>query len=315
MKHSLNHFLLGGGVLASLLLLSSSLTSCQDEDYGYTAEQIAYQTNFEKTFGKIAPDQIWDFSSYNLERLGLSGGPTAEDKINVDENGTRAMSEDPSIIRTNITTGSASGYYTVTQKTINWLNQNLPEKVDSRSLSKPFKLLNPYYTTQSTDDNKGKFLIIPIYQGQSGMLWDLHLVDDTKDYNIWSKSDHVRYTVDYSQWEEFMYNSYIEDKNADGWAEASPAYFNTTDIRLKNPFSNLSNRITTNTGDVTYDTNMNSIKVRFELPTKDEHGKEISSSATGAFYLVNRNDPDNIKYYKLSFASSNNGNYTFSTTG
>ena len=63
---------LAAGLIASVPLF---LSSCQDEDYGYTSEQIAYRTNFEKKFGKIKDIQTFDMSSYNLNRLGLQGGP------------------------------------------------------------------------------------------------------------------------------------------------------------------------------------------------------------------------------------------------
>ena len=60
----------------SALCFLSLAVSCQDEELGYTADQIAYRTNFEKAFGKISDVPTWDFSSYNLARLGLQGGPT-----------------------------------------------------------------------------------------------------------------------------------------------------------------------------------------------------------------------------------------------
>jgi len=60
-------------VAASLLLA----TSCQEEDFGYTATEIAYRINFEKVYGKVKPDQVWDLTTYNLKCLGLTGGPSA----------------------------------------------------------------------------------------------------------------------------------------------------------------------------------------------------------------------------------------------
>ncbi len=62
--------------LITLLVTSLMATSCHEEDFGYTSFEIAYKTNFEKQYGKIKPDQTWDFSSHNLRKLGLVGGPS-----------------------------------------------------------------------------------------------------------------------------------------------------------------------------------------------------------------------------------------------
>lgn len=64
-------FFLTVGLITSLIL-----ASCQEEDFGYNSFEIAYKTNFEKVYGKIKPDQTWDFSSHNLRKLGLVGGPS-----------------------------------------------------------------------------------------------------------------------------------------------------------------------------------------------------------------------------------------------
>lgn len=65
MKHSLNQTLLGSGALASLLL-SASLVSCQDEDYGYTQSEVyqsyierKYAEEFAKVFPKVDPEHTW----------------------------------------------------------------------------------------------------------------------------------------------------------------------------------------------------------------------------------------------------------------
>lgn len=65
MKHSLKQTLLGSGAIASLLL-SASLVSCQDEDYGYTQEEIhqsyldrKYAEEFAKAFPNADPNHTW----------------------------------------------------------------------------------------------------------------------------------------------------------------------------------------------------------------------------------------------------------------
>lgn len=182
------------GILASALLFSG----CQDEDYGYTSEQIAYRTNFEKMYGKIDPDQIWDFSTYNLGKLGLTGGPS-EGAVS---GKTLTRAADGMVQKYN----SSDVWYDVSPQTTAWLNNNLEEKRDNRQFVSPFE-----WTKGSSDF----FYIIPIYQGQSGMIWNLELIDigiGTEKTNtstiIWSKSENLQYTEDFSRWEEFFYESY-----------------------------------------------------------------------------------------------------------
>ncbi len=187
MKHK---FLFSLGLASSILLLGS----CQDEEFGYTADQIAYQSNFEKMYGKISEDQIWDFSSYNLKKLGLTGGPsnnlltrgTPDDVHQADY-----WSEAVTVLGQN-----EDKWYDVSEETTDWINQHLPEKEEHTDEVTAF-------TLKKTDN----FYIIPIYQGQSGMIWDLELVDNNGRHRIWSKSENFQYTYDFKKWEEFFYDT------------------------------------------------------------------------------------------------------------
>lgn len=223
-------------------LLSLATTSCQDEDFGYTAEQIAYRTNFEKAFGKISPDQTWDLSSYNLRQLGLQGGPSASGNAmgtrsakNKDWN-TGGASCNGAI--EGATSGSGilkavgENYYTVEDNTLTWLNKYLTEGTSHTTLGTSFKLVKP--------ENNKDFLIIPVYQGHSGMTWDLHLVAENNsnqlmDYKLWSHSDGFKYNKDYNDGIEFYYNTadeYIGDIYE--WAEGGVV----KGIQLKRAFPN-----------------------------------------------------------------------------
>lgn len=291
MKHLLNKTLLSSGALASLLL-SASLVSCQDEDFGYTAEQISYQSNFEKTFGKIAPDQIWDFSSYNLEQLGLIGGPT-NDYAAIGSNSTRAMAAEPAQvnnIRSFIKSGSDTTYYNVRQKTITWLDNFMTEKHNHKSEGKPFKFINPYFVdlenpNHNTNDLDGKFLIIPIYQGQSGMVCNLHLVDNTTDYTIWEKSQGIHYSLDYTKWEEYIYVYHNS-----GYCDWNYEEGTMTNLWLQKALADYSK------------SNNSDVYIRFELPSGAE--------CQGYFY-INKNGNS---YPITSELSGNdfNGIFTFS---
>lgn len=50
-----------------LLTFMVTLTSCQDEDFGYTKEDVwkgVYARNFIKAFGPVNPNENWDFSQF-----------------------------------------------------------------------------------------------------------------------------------------------------------------------------------------------------------------------------------------------------------
>lgn len=43
-----------------MLVAGLAVTSCQDEDFGFNADQIAYETLFKKSFGEIDPNHDWN---------------------------------------------------------------------------------------------------------------------------------------------------------------------------------------------------------------------------------------------------------------
>lgn len=54
-------------LLPSVIVTSAialSLTACQEEDFGFNARDIAYYEQFQKTFGKIDPNQDWSMAAY-----------------------------------------------------------------------------------------------------------------------------------------------------------------------------------------------------------------------------------------------------------
>ncbi len=217
--------------LASLSMASLAiLASCQDEDFGYTTQDVrnsVYARNFEKHYGKIAADQTWDFSRDNLDRLGLVGGPTAQTRALTRAGGSHpvldgyAMGGQPSGLfsgkgsesatyelqsdKTNGQSGAKNisnipvsttpdGWYPVDNSTLTWLNTKLSEKNNHRSLGDAF----------SFSKSDREFMIIPIYEGQAGMRWSLHIADQGSDsstptdYMIWSRSEGLLYKANES---------------------------------------------------------------------------------------------------------------------
>lgn len=278
--------LLGSGALASLLL-SSVLTSCQDEDFGYTSEEIraaAYARNFENKYGKISKNQTWDFSSYGLYNMGLSGGATVDAETR-SFNSTRANSE----ISHNL-----YGDYEISSTTTKWLNEHMAEKVNNSSQVMSFSL-------KASD----VFYILPIYQGQSGMLWDLKLEDESNSYTIWHKSDGFKFTTDFTMWEEFHYQTGSHTANWDNNANSA--------LRLANIFSNLSSSIASS-GDVkltfSVPNGLSSLKGHFIIQYEytDSEGEKKPG-----YYNLTGND-FNISTNEVNKANcADNGYFTFSS--
>lgn len=148
-----------------------SLSACQDEDFGYTAEQIAYRTNFEKTFKDYRNVETWDFSTYNLNKMGLEGGPSFNGQ-------TRATG--------NSTTPITGRWFNVPEGVSDWLDENLKEGIDNR------KKGTLDFVLRMPDDHD--ILIIPIYQGQAGLVWNLGIKDEATGSTeiIWEKSHGIQ---------------------------------------------------------------------------------------------------------------------------
>lgn len=180
------------GVMALALL-----PSCQDEDFGYTAEQIKYAKNFTEKYGEIPSDKSWDLSSsanaYNPSFTRASGG-LGNGSDNEDLNQGQDEHYD------------LKGYWEVPSQTLKWLENNLIEKKDNRWLGSNFVLkINP----------NSDFAIIPIYQGKSAINSSLSI--KINGYNLKeicprSKNIQAKRTAE-SEWEDLGYY--------DGWASTS----------------------------------------------------------------------------------------------
>lgn len=148
-----------------MALVATSMVACsnnQDVFDGGAIEKTAkqsYAENFAKKYPNVDMNQNWDFSSKQSDYRIASGNKAH----------TRAGEGV-------ITTGS---WYEVDNNTLAWMHEQLVEGQDNR------KLGNPFYMTVPGND----FTIIPIYQGQAGAMWNLHVVVDGVDYLVWEKSN------------------------------------------------------------------------------------------------------------------------------
>lgn len=151
--------------ITSLLVIS-----CQDEDFGYTQEEIfrnAYERNFVKAFGPIDPNQSWDFSMYAY-------------------NPARAVSS----AKTRAAGDAEDGWYKVPQNLLDdFLKKTLVQGNDNSGSGETFCFMSGH------ED----FTLTPIYQEGSGDLgWSLHMVmfdpltGAENDKLVWSKSERLK---------------------------------------------------------------------------------------------------------------------------
>ncbi len=256
-------------IALALFTAASSLvlSSCQDEDYGYETDTIrasVYSRNFQKMYGEIDPDQTWDFSSYNLRKLGLAGGPSDETR----GGGVYTRAEIPGLVNK-----YNSGWYTVSAKTTTWLNSHLKEKVNNTTYVSSFNW-------EKVSDSDPLY-IIPIYQGQTGMIWDLELVDlDSHTSSIiWSKSENLQYTQHFKEWDEFFYESWE--------SEEAPA------TSMKNNYGINDNKLQT----LKFGKPLSSVPSTFSSSDDIIAAFNVSREIPGAFYITLG---DNTKPTKLT---------------
>lgn len=163
------------------------LASCQDEDFGYTAEDVkkgAFGRNFENEYGKIDPDQSWDLTNYMtrtakyddealVDYLLRNGGQT---RASGAYNPIGSLPDNLSGIEID-----GEGYYHVQANTIKWLRSFLKEGKNNTSLGSAFSLRAP----------SNKIAIVPIYQGFANMDWSLYIRHDGTDTKLWTESENI----------------------------------------------------------------------------------------------------------------------------
>ena len=148
-----------------MVIAASTMVACTKNADLFDSSAIeqnakaTYAENFTKKYPNVDLNQSWDFSTKQSDyRLG---------------SGNKA--------RTRVGEGSIvnGSWYEVDNNTLSWMHEQLVEGQDNR------KLGNPFYMTVPGND----FTIIPIYQGQAGAMWNLHVVVDGVDYLVWEKSN------------------------------------------------------------------------------------------------------------------------------
>ena len=163
-------------VKMAMFVATMGMMSCQKEMYDEAlieankaaAEQAKqekvvsdYEDNFVKTYGEIAPNQSWDFSSEDVYfNLPSSRALTR---------GTRAAS---------YTMTKSELYYEVENATLTKMKNVFVEGHDNSALGTPFAMTVP----------ANDFTIMPIFMGESGGDFDLYMhVDGVGEILVWRK--------------------------------------------------------------------------------------------------------------------------------
>ena len=145
-------------VIAAAAFTACSSTDMYDEAKVENNQKGTYADNFAKKYPNVNMNQSWDFSTKQ-----------SDFKLNTLSNRAHTRAGEGGF-----TSGS---WYEVDNNTLAWMHDQLVEGEDNRAKG------NPFYMTVPGND----FTIVPIYQGQAGAMWNLHVVVDGVDYLVWEK--------------------------------------------------------------------------------------------------------------------------------
>ena len=148
-----------------MVIAAATMVACSNEKDLYDSALVeqntkaSYVENFAKKYPNVDLNQSWDFSS-KTPYFSFGGD---ENKVR-----TRATSD---------YSFTAGNWYEVENATVSWMQEKLTEGDDHRKLGKPFYMTVP----------GNEFTIVPIFQGQAGAMWNLHVVVDGVDILLWKK--------------------------------------------------------------------------------------------------------------------------------
>lgn len=181
------------------------LASCQDEDFGYTTEEVragVYDRNFIKHYGDIDPNQSWDLSTAGLisritaareaaEQAGMTRG-TQDFATNGGEWCSQWSADKTSVaVSTSVVPGgtatitatksSAATPFVESHDLLQWVKKRLQEG-DRRFLYGDGKTnkeeFNQRFNMIATEKS---FRLMPVFQGIDNTVWDFHAIIEWED--------------------------------------------------------------------------------------------------------------------------------------
>lgn len=159
-------------LFGSMAVMGIAFMSCSKEDLynenAYMEQQEAiYKANFEKRYGKIDPNQSWDFSTDTPIYSVVSSGSTTR---------TVASAE---LANFNHTVGSME----IQQAISEYMFENLPKGQNNSAKGRKFKM-----------KIQNDFTIVPIFQGCASYYWELWMsVDGVGETKVWEKGQNLLY--------------------------------------------------------------------------------------------------------------------------
>lgn len=163
--------------VVGLVFVACSHDDFIDEDAPVKNLKAEYAANFEKKFGKIDPNQTWDFSSPQTT-FSLPSTST---------NAARTRAGEGNFTFT-------KGEIEVEKTVLDWVHNNMPMGKNNQQKGDPFKMKVP----------GNSFSIAPLYQGNATYYWQLWMyVKGLGDFMIWEKGNDIYYKADAeSDWTE-----------------------------------------------------------------------------------------------------------------
>lgn len=205
------------------------LTGCQDEEFGYNAEDIKYAKAYEEFFGELPKDKSWDLSSYtnhyhyqSSDETRAVGSPTPNGVTptnNQLREGDKSGGNEYQVL---------NEYWKVPQKTFDWMKAALKEGKDNRYLGAPFVLQLP----------NNDFAIVPIFQGKSSITSELEMkINGYQITTVWKRNQgiqikdthHTFNGVDASDWTNLGYYAGYSDITQDVMRATPTMYPTYTD--------------------------------------------------------------------------------------
>lgn len=231
--------------LSLLTLGAIGIAGCQDYE-PFSLEETrkgAFEKNFLEQYGKyLDPDMNWDLSDHT--RCGKYDANDVFGHVfgNNNSNPTRAAVE--GTVEIGYDTPGYSNlvnkdrWYDVQKGTLDWMKLHLKEFENNTAHTNPFYLRMPDELV-----NGGHLVIIPIYQGNAVMRWDLHMVAGGKDIKLWQRHERILAQTpdisaewDYSKWKN------PKDLADKGTMEALNIHSGVIDVNMANVFGSSTDR-------------------------------------------------------------------------
>ena len=159
--------------MGSIAIMGIAFVACSsnedlfDEEAAIKQQNAIYAANFEKRYGKIDPNQTWDFSTNTPTYSLVSSSSITRTAASLETADFRC------------TTGTMDIQKEISQ----YIAEKLPKGKNNSDKGRKFKMVI-----------QNDFTIVPIYQGCASYYWELWMsVDGVGEHKIWSKGEDLKF--------------------------------------------------------------------------------------------------------------------------